>query len=567
MRELAAQQRQSGDTHFEGITYINLADAQRATGDIAGSMESASKAIELLQASSAGSEVSAAQAMVGWALAHQGELGLARQEIRTALSGMNDAVRFDVLYEATDAEATYGDITRASDYLAELGSLESDWTSPLLRPLASLIALRQGRSADAMRLAQETPIDRPTSLMAHKSRVLTLRAHAMLSAGRPAGTDALNDAFSHATMQSGGLWAEHCAAVRAVTGGSEEFSAYVRNRSRLGRWPLSRVAELIADRLHQLGDVERTVVLDEALLRPDRWRTALRLAVDAEGEPSVPAARLLEQVGDARDVARLRGLAHRHRGKPESELGRALARRIATQVFVEDQGRVSIGIGSQSIDGSSIRRKVLALLCFLLTRPRFAATRDQVMEALWPEFDPADALNSLNQTVYFLRRVFEPNYKDDLSPGYLHHESDVVWLDGDLVTSRSRRCLDLIQSMPLEPAPNDVNELATTYQGLFALDFTYEEWAAEYRTSLHSRYLQIIERAVASDTVSGHFERGIGLARRALDMTPEADQIELSLLRLYRLNGSHAAAAEQYAHYAAAIREALGVEPPALESL
>jgi DNA-binding SARP family transcriptional activator len=189
------------------------------------------------------------------------------------------------------------------------------------------------------------------------------------------------------------------------------------------------------------------------------------------------------------------------------------------------------------------------------------------MEALWPEFDPADALNSLNQTVYFLRRVFEPNYKDDLSPGYLHHESDVVWLDGDLVTSRSRRCLDLIQSMPLEPAPNDVNELATTYQGLFALDFTYEEWAAEYRTSLHSRYLQIIERAVASDTVSGHFERGIGLARRALDMTPEADQIELSLLRLYRLNGSHAAAAEQYAHYAAAIREALGVEPPALESL
>ncbi len=26
------------------------------------------------------------------------------------------------------------------------------------------------------------------------------------------------------------------------------------------------------------------------------------------------------------------------------------------------------------------------------------------MEALWPEFDPADALNSLNQTVYFLRQ-------------------------------------------------------------------------------------------------------------------------------------------------------------------
>ena len=60
---------------------------------------------------------------------------------------------------------------------------------------------------------------------------------------------------------------------------------------------------------------------------------------------------------------------------------------------------------------------------------------------------------------------------------------------------------------------------------------------------------------------------GSDLARRALDLTPEADQIELSLLRLYRLSGSHSAAAEQYAHYAAVLRDHLGVEPPALESL
>ena len=60
------------------------------------------------------------------------------------------------------------------------------------------------------------------------------------------------------------------------------------------------------------------------------------------------------------------------------------------------------------------------------------------MDALWPEFDPGDALNSLNQTVYFLRRVFEPDYKDDLSPGYVHHDSDVIWLDTDLVRPEAR---------------------------------------------------------------------------------------------------------------------------------
>ncbi len=74
------------------------------------------------------------------------------------------------------------------------------------------------------------------------------------------------------------------------------------------------------------------------------------------------------------------------------------------------------------ISGSSFRRKVLALLCFLLTRPDMSSTSDQVLEGLWPELDPADALNSLNQTVYFLRRVIEEEYVDDLSPGYVHHE-------------------------------------------------------------------------------------------------------------------------------------------------
>ena len=64
-----------------------------------------------------------------------------------------------------------------------------------------------------------------------------------------------------------------------------------------------------------------------------------------------------------------------------------------------------------------IRRKVLALLCFLLTKPDMSSTRDQVLDALWPELDPVDALNSLNQTVYFLRRVLEERYVDDLRPG------------------------------------------------------------------------------------------------------------------------------------------------------
>ena len=67
---------------------------------------------------------------------------------------------------------------------------------------------------------------------------------------------------------------------------------------------------------------------------------------------------------------------------------------------------------------------------------------------------------------------------------------------------------------------------------------------------------------------TGHFDRGIvtrALAFCAID--PEAEQIEVSLRRMLRLTGSHAAAAEQYAHYSHVLRESLGIEPPPLDAL
>ena len=179
-------------------------------------------------------------------------------------------------------------------------------------------------------------------------------------------------------------------------------------------------------------------------------------------------------------------------------MGRRLARRLAQNVFVEDQGRVTILVADRVVPGTDVRRKVLALLCFLLSRPDLSSTRDQVLEALWPELDPVDAVNSLNQTVYFLRRVLEENYVEDLSPGYLHHDSDLIWLDPGLVASRSNECRRLIKVMPGLPTMDQVSRLTETYRGRFALDFEYEEWATPYREWLHASFLEIVERAVTS---------------------------------------------------------------------
>jgi DNA-binding SARP family transcriptional activator len=72
---------------------------------------------------------------------------------------------------------------------------------------------------------------------------------------------------------------------------------------------------------------------------------------------------------------------------------------------------------------------------------------------------------------------------------------------------------------------------------------------------------------VTRDTNAGAFDRALRLAQLAMHADPEAEQIELCLLRLYRRTGADAAAAEQYSHYATVMRDQLGVEPPPLESI
>ena len=219
------------------------------------------------------------------------------------------------------------------------------------------------------------------------------------------------------------------------------------------------------------------------------------------------------------------------------------------------------------MEGQSLRRKVLALLCLLLTRHDLSATKDEVLDALWPDLEPDVAVNSLNQTVYFLRRVFEPDYAEQTSPDFVRFDSNVVWLDMELVGSRSQECWKLIKAIGSEARPGAVEVLARTYLGKFALDFAYEEWAIPYRDALHAGYLHVMEAAVASDTATGHYDRGIRLARAAITVDPTAENLEVSLVRLYRMAGAHAAAAEQYEHYAATLRNEFGLEPPPIDSL
>ncbi len=175
-----------------------------------------------------------------------------------------------------------------------------------------------------------------------------------------------------------------------------------------------------------------------------------------------------------------------------SGLATQLIRSVSPTVRVHDLGLTSYEIGERRIALAETRRKSAALLLFLVTRSDLAANREQAMEALWPDQTPKSALNSLHQTIFFLRRELEPWYEDGDSADYVHMDTELVRLD--------RSCSKLTAWLLLARQPTSSAagrrrtrgpEMLALYSGQFAPEFEYEEWAAEWRTHLHTTYLHL----------------------------------------------------------------------------
>jgi DNA-binding SARP family transcriptional activator len=567
LEALADGLRQRDERHYLGVAQLNITLLRTALGDARGAVESANLAVDCLSNTSAGLDLVSARLALAAAMAFVGPIDATRRELWLAAQRAPIGQETEVAIEAGCIEAYLGDVDNGRAWLEPIdGRTTNADDQEQLSMIRALFALREGRP-NAARLAMGglrygTP---GTSMCLEARRYLTeglVRAYE----SRNDALDAIRAGRAIATRQGARLWAAYGELLEALTDRTKDPSAVVERTANTIPAVLSMLAESTLTRVSDLSAPALDIVRLEAQGRPWRWRGGARTMLTGREMDRRYAGQLLSAIGEADDVARLRSAGRANHDATFAPLALDLARRLAPHAFVEDLGRVRIEIGHRRVDGAEVRRKVLALLCLLLTKPRYTSTREEVADALWPDLDPASALNSLNQTVYFLRRVFEPAYQDDTSPIYVGQDGETIWLDENLVASRSANCAQLIRSTPGDPTPDNALALAADYRGRFALDFAYEDWAAGFRDSIHAGYLRVMERAIQMDIDGGHFSRGTFLAERAGEVDPEADEIQAALVRLYRLSGSHAAAAEQYGRYSKSMQD-LGLQPRPIEDL
>lgn len=524
-----------------GAASARLASIQLACGDLTEALATADRAVADLSTTASPRETGFAELTAAAALVLGG-----RHEEAIA--------RYRAIERVADSDAVIA--AALADHRAWFGDPDTAWRRGEPVPVHGF----PGPFASADPALVEAGLD-PAAIL----RATARSAVSAVALDAPEAAPLIRSLHVLAGRLGASLWLGIARCLEAIDGAGLESLA-----DRLAPLPvgplLAMVSPAVLARLDRLDGSDASV-LDAAVVgHPERWRAPLRAIVAGIGPAAqrLPAARLLAHVGERPDVGLIdgciRGLGIRGE---DARLAKELARRVAPVLTVQDLGRVAVATDRPIPIG---RRKVLALLCFLVTQPEMAATREQVLDALWQDQDPETAANSLNQTIYFLRRAIEPVYRDRVSPDYLHHDAEVVWLDPVLVRSWSRRCRELIVRARAG-ASGPLDELLQTYVARFALDFSYDGWSDAYRESLHAAFLATMEVAIARAGEDGNLERAIDLAQRTLNVEPAAEVIELALLRLYRRAGAHAAAAEQYAHYAAMMRDELGVEPPALEDL
>lgn len=557
---------------YSALAYHNLAIAKLAHANPDAALADAEAALRYFELID---EDDGTAASTKLAIAHcyfeMGDFGRADTWMADALRHPDAAP--DALAEAALLHLWMGDLSHAvatadQGGLAWMAGGHQATGSDALQCAASFLALAHGRAAQAAthaHTARASLFDQNQGGL-----ILTARAAAAVAAGTEDASAVVAATLDELDQRRIRRWVPHVRLLASVASGDMDQFRYFFSGPQI---QVDSVLLVLADALDKvLGRLDSPPSSLERNVKqwPLRWRPVLRRVL-TDGAPGsgFAAAALLAEVGDESD-ARLLQQWERHQKKwvHDSRYSVRLAKRISPTLVIRDLGRTALTLGDRSIPITGVRRRAASLLLFLVSRPRQTATREQVLDALWPEMDPVGAGNSLHQTLFFLRRelVEIPKGEKPLVE-YVPVAGDVIHLVPELVHVDSVAFLRQAGDVATKrPESAEALSLVKSYTGSFAPEFEYEEWAMPWRDHVHSVFLSLAERA-ARARLPDRAPEAAAILRHALEVDPSAIELKALLAAATYMAGSHAAARVLYQQY---VHEALGEfgeEPPPLAHL
>lgn len=542
-------------SHFEGIALHNSATAALSQADYDDAVRISGRARAVMANSPPDASIQPSTMMVeALAIAEVGELdrGIALAQEAVSSAGAH----LDVVADAAYFAAIRGNLQDASVLEARLAREMANGPTQVGTPHQLEVAritrlLASGRFDSALSSAQGLVAQSGDELDGI-SRGKYLVATASYLSGAQQLQAVVSEARQAIQRQQAWRWEYRLRLVEsAVDRDGSALSRWIEECERASQLAILESADVLGASLHLLDDFPEA--LDKSITHHlSRWRPVLLRQLKEPARVSGPAAaRLLARLGSYDDVETLASFERRTASGSKSRLSRTLVRRISPTLRVHDLGRTTYEISGSEGRTSAARRKALSLLLFLVTRPKQTATREQVMEELWPNQNPSSAVNSLHQTLHFVRRDIAPWSEGSITADYVPLDSELIYLDPELVQVDSvafmRQATEALARSDLGRAGPSISEL---YTGRFAPEFEYEDWAEDWRTLLHTQFL-LLTQATADALVSERrSQQAIEVLTRAVEIDPLAFDIRATLIRTLTDVGATDAAGEHYRRYA-----------------
>jgi ATP/maltotriose-dependent transcriptional regulator MalT/DNA-binding SARP family transcriptional activator len=261
---------------------------------------------------------------------------------------------------------------------------------------------------------------------------------------------------------------------------------------------------------------------------------------------------------------RLRSLGVRVGAEVAAGLLRAVATPPRDPVRIQALGGFRVLRAGEPVPAEEWQsRKARDLLKVLVARRGRAVPREALMEALWPDEDPAKLSNRLSVALSTVRTVLDP---DRRHPGdrFVTADKHVVALadvpvDVEEFLATAAAGLDrYARGERAEALP-----LLTAAEGAFAGDFLeddpYEDWAVSLREEARAAYLAVARTLARAAAEAAEHDQAVRYHLRVLERDAYDEEAHLGLVATLVAAGRHGEARRRYRIYGEQMGE-LGVE-------
>ena len=217
---------------------------------------------------------------------------------------------------------------------------------------------------------------------------------------------------------------------------------------------------------------------------------------------------------------------------------------LKSSVRIELLGRFEIAVGDNGIAADAWPgRRARELVQLLALADGYRVTRDQAIDALWPQLGAGAGAANLRKAAHHARQALSSPDAVVLRGGKVAlFPSRSVETDAGRFASQARAALNAGDAAACAAAAAD-------YGGDLLPEAAYEEWTQATREHLRSRYVELLRR-------SGQWER-------LVEVEPTDEPAYRELMRRDLAAGSRPAAIRWYGRLRTALRRELGLLPSA----